>query len=56
MSEYFNQLETAVEELEEYDQEIVIDIKRNGPSICLIFNLLSGGKWFNVDIVPTIEI
>ena len=56
MSEYLNQLETAVEELEEYDQEIAIDIKRNGPSICLIFNFLCGDRWFKVDIVPTIEI
>ena len=56
MSEYFAQLETAIEKLEEYDQEIEIDIKGNGPSICLMFDHLNGDRWFKADIVPTIEI
>ena len=56
MSEYFDELETAVEKLEEYDQEIEIDIKRKEPSIRLIFDHLNGDRWFEVDIVPTIEI
>ena len=56
MSEYFDQLETVVEKLEEYDQEIEIDIKRNEPSICLTFKHLNGDMWFKADIVPTIEI
>ena len=56
MSEYFDQLETAVEELEESDQEIEIDIKRNGPAIRLTFDHLNGDMWFRADVVPTIEI
>ena len=56
MSEYFSQLETAIEKLEEYDQEIEIDIKGNGPSICLMFDHLNGDRWFKADIVPTIKI
>ena len=56
MSEYFDELETAVEKLEEYDQEIEIDIKTKEPSIRLIFDHLNGDRWFEVDIVPTIEI
>ena len=56
MSEYFDQLETAVEKLEDNEQEIEIDMKRNGPSICLIFDHVNGDRWFKADIVPTIEI
>ena len=56
LSEYSTQLKTAVEELNEHEHEIEINIKRNGPSICLIFEYSNGVRWFKVDIVPTIEI
>ena len=56
MKEYFRQIETAVEKIEELGLKTQIKMKKHGPAVCLIFEHLSGFRKFKVDIVPTIEI
>ena len=57
MQENFEQIRIIVEEeLEELEQETQIKVKKNGPSICLIFKYENGDLLFKADIVPTIEI
>ena len=56
MREYFDEMKNilSIEENERLNMEI--EMKKIGPSVCLIFKQDNGDTWFKADIVPTIEI
>ena len=56
MKEYFCQIETAVEKIEELELKTQIKMKEHGPAVCLIFEHLNGCRKFKVDIAPTVQI
>ena len=56
MGEYFDEIKNilSIEENERLNMEI--EMKKIGPSVCLIFKQDNDDTWFKADIVPTIEI